>query len=54
MAKLTVLEIVQNILSDLNSEEVNSISDTIEADQVAEIVKTTYLDLVPRDFGLRQ
>lgn len=46
MAKKTLLEMVQNILSAMDSDEVNSISDTVEAMQVAEEVKTTYEDLV--------
>lgn len=46
--KLTLLEIVQNILSALNSDEVNSIGDTVEARQVAECVKTSYLNMQGR------
>lgn len=45
MAKQTLLDIVQEILSDMNSDNVNSISDTIEAQQVATIVKRTYLNM---------
>jgi hypothetical protein len=44
--KRTLLEIVQNILNDLDSDEVNSIDDTIEATQVANIVANTYFDLI--------
>lgn len=44
--KKTLLEIVQNILSDLDSEEVNSISNTIEATQVAKVVEDTFYNLV--------
>lgn len=40
--KMTLLDIVQDILNDLDSDEVNSIDDTIESMQVAQIVKTTY------------
>ena len=40
--KMTLLEIVQNILSAMDAEEVNSIGDTIESQQVADEVKTTY------------
>lgn len=43
--KLTLLEMVQNILSAMDSDEVNSIHDTIESQQVAAIVKETYYDL---------
>lgn len=46
MTKKTLLQIVQKILSDMDSDEVNSISDTPEAMQVAEIVRSTYEDLV--------
>lgn len=45
MAKENLLSIVQEILSDMNSDDVNSISDTIEAMQVAKIVKRTFLNL---------
>ena len=43
--KLTLLEIVQDILNDIDGDEVGSISDTIESLQVANIVKSTYLAL---------
>jgi len=46
MAKKTLLEIVQNILSEMDSDEVNSIDDTIESMQVANIVKTCYQELI--------
>lgn len=46
MATMTLLDIVQDILSDLDSDEVNSISDTTEALQVAQIVKTTYFNII--------
>lgn len=42
----TVLDIVQLVLSDMSSDEVNSIGDTIEATQVANIVKQTYSNIV--------
>lgn len=45
MPKLTVLELVQDILNSLDSDEVNSINDTIEAQQIAQIVKTTYYNI---------
>lgn len=44
----TVLDMTQNILSALTSDEVNSISDTTEAMQVAEILKTTYFNIISR------
>ncbi len=42
----TLLDIVQSILSKLDSDEVSSISDTVEADQVADIVRQTYFDII--------
>jgi hypothetical protein len=42
MAKMTLLEMTQNILSAMSSDEVNSISDTVESLQVAEEIRTTY------------
>jgi hypothetical protein len=44
--KKTLLEIVQDILNDLDSDTVNSISDTEESDQVTDIVIQTYFDLI--------
>jgi len=46
--KLTNLEYVQNILSSLGSDEVNSVSDTTESLQVLEILKTTYYNVLSR------
>lgn len=42
----TLLEIVQEVMSDLDLDEVNSISDTVESEQVARMVKTSYLSLM--------
>lgn len=44
--KLTLLEMTQDILNDMNGDEVNSINDTIESQQVAQIIKTTYLEMM--------
>lgn len=44
--KITLLEIVQDILSDMDGDLVNSINDTPEAGQIAQIVKRTYYDLI--------
>jgi hypothetical protein len=41
-AKMSLIEIVQDILNDLDSDEVSSIDDTVESSQVAQIVKSTY------------
>lgn len=52
MEKMTLLEMVQNILSAMNSDEVNSITDTVEAQQVAEEIRTTFRELYGnRDLG---
>jgi hypothetical protein len=37
---------VQDILSDMDSDEVNSINDTTEAQQVAQILQTTYYEII--------
>jgi len=57
--KMTLLEIVQNILSSMDSDEVNSIADTVESLQIAEVVKETYSELFanldePSRWQLRQ
>lgn len=44
--KTTLLQIVQSILSDMDSEEVNSISDTVEAQQIASVVEDTYYNII--------
>jgi hypothetical protein len=46
--KKTLLELVQDILSGLDSDEVNSISDTVESMQVARIIRRVYFDIVTR------
>lgn len=46
MAKLTLLEIVQDILNDADSDPVNSINDTVESLQVAQIVKTSFFEMI--------
>jgi hypothetical protein len=46
MAKMTLLEIVQEIMSDMDSDEVNSINDTVESLQVARVVRSTYENVV--------
>lgn len=46
--KMTLLEIVQDILSDMSSDFANSIGDTEESMQVAQIVKTTYHEMMNR------
>ena len=44
--KMTLLEMTQSILSDMDAEEVNSIGDTTEATQVASIIRDTYYNMV--------
>lgn len=44
--KATLLEIVVDILNDMDGDEVNSIDDTVEAQQVAQIVKSTYFAMI--------
>lgn len=44
--KMTLLELVQDILNDLDSDEVNSIDDTFESQQVAQMVKSTYIAMM--------
>lgn len=44
--KYSLLEIVQDILNDLDSDYVNSIDDTIESQQVAQIVRTSYNEII--------
>ena len=46
MAKMTLLEIVQDIMSDMDSDNVNAINDSVEAIQVAQVVKTTYYNII--------
>lgn len=49
--KYTLLELTQMILSAMDSDEVNSISDTVESNQVALLLKGVYYDLAT-DLGL--
>ena len=46
--KYTLLELTQNILSRLDSDEVDSISDTTEAMQVARVIRNTYFNILTR------
>lgn len=43
--KLSLLEMIQDIASDMNSDTVNNISDTVESAQIAQIIKSTYYEL---------
>jgi len=44
--KTTLLQVVQSILSDMDSEDINSISDSIEAQQIASVVEDTYYNII--------
>jgi len=44
--KYTLLEMVQEILSSMTSDEVNSITDTVESEQVAHAIRQCYYDIV--------
>lgn len=46
--KRTLLDLTQSILSALDSDEVNSISDTTESLQVAEVIRTAYFNIIAR------
>ena len=46
MAKATLLEMVQDILSDADSDDVNSISDTVESEQCAKIIRDVHDQVV--------
>ena len=44
--KRTLLELTQSILSDMDSEGVNSIEDTVEAMQVASVIEDTFFNII--------
>jgi len=46
MPKLTLLSMVQEIMSAMDSDAINTVTETEESSQVADIVKTTFYDLV--------
>lgn len=46
MGTMTVLDIVQDIASDMSSDDVNSITDTLESMQIARIVQSSYLEMM--------
>jgi len=46
MSRPTLLALTQRILSSMDSDNVNAISDTLEAEQVADVIRETYLDIV--------
>lgn len=46
MPKMTILEMTQDILNDMDSDSVNSINDTEESLQVASVLQTTYHEII--------
>lgn len=46
MAKPVLLDIVQDLLSDIDGDEVNSISDTVESTQIATVVRDIFRNIV--------
>ena len=44
--KRTLLDMVQEILSDMDSDEVESIDDTVESEQVVTIIKSTFYSMM--------
>jgi hypothetical protein len=46
MAKKTLLELTQAILNDMDGDQVNSISDTIESEQVVQIIHDTFDEII--------
>ena len=44
--KMTLLELTQDILNDMDSDEVIDIDDTVESQQVAQIIKTCYFEMM--------
>lgn len=46
--KYTLLEITKTVLSSMDSDEVTSINDTVESQQVVEVIKSVYDDIISR------
>lgn len=46
--KLTLLDMVADILNDIDGDPVNSVDDTVESQQIAQIIKSTYYALMHR------
>lgn len=46
--RYTLLELTQAVLSSMDSDEINSITDTVESQQVVEVIKTVYDDIISR------
>lgn len=46
MSKMTLIDLVQDIMNDLSSDSVNSITDTEESMQIAQILKSVFFELI--------
>lgn len=46
--KYTLLELTKAVLSSMDSDEVESVNDTVESQQVVEVIKTVYDDIISR------
>ena len=46
--KYTLLQLTQTVLSSIDGDEISSITDTTESNQVVTIIKTAYFDLIHR------
>lgn len=46
--KRTLLDLTQDVLSAMESDEVNSIADTVEAQQVVRVIRRAYFDIIDR------
>jgi hypothetical protein len=46
--KYTLLEIAQEIASSMDSDEFNSINDSVESQQIAKVIKRAYFDIITR------
>lgn len=44
--KMSLLEMVQSILNEMDADEVNNLDDTVEAQQVAQIIKDCYYEML--------
>lgn len=44
--KYTLLEMVQSIMSDMDSDEITAITDTVESEQVASIIRDVYFQFI--------
>lgn len=57
--RYTLLDLTQKILASMDGDEINSITDTTEAQSIIQLIQTTYYDIaaranLPRHFGVFQ